>query len=85
MFSRRRSITDCDEVVSILRDRIKIEVAPTSGIYRAMHVIKLEMASADVTLLCSVLLCSGIDHLAVVEREVEEWMEKHEYESVAQN
>ena len=41
LFSRRRSITDCGEVVSILRDRIKIEVAPTSGIYRATHVIKL--------------------------------------------
>lgn len=35
-------------------------------------------------MLCSLLLRYGIDHLAVIEREVEEWMEKHEYESVTQ-
>jgi dihydroorotate dehydrogenase (fumarate) len=29
-------------------------------------------------------LRAGIDHLSVIEREMEEWMEKHDYESVAQ-
>ena len=38
----------------------------------------------DVAMLCSVLLRYGIDHLTVIEREVEEWMERHEYESVTQ-
>jgi dihydroorotate dehydrogenase (fumarate) len=44
----------------------------------------LAEAGADVILLCSVLLRDGIDHLSVIEREMEEWMEKHDYESVAQ-
>ena len=70
--------------IAILRDRIKVDLAATSGVHRATDVIKLLLAGADVTMLCSVLLRYGIDHLAVVERELEEWMEKHEYESVAQ-
>jgi len=35
-------------------------------------------------MLCSVLLAKGIPHLAQLEREVRQWMEEHEYESVAQ-
>jgi dihydroorotate dehydrogenase (fumarate) len=42
------------------------------------------MAGTDVTMLCSVLLRSGIDHIRVIEREMREWLEEHEYESVEQ-
>jgi dihydroorotate dehydrogenase (fumarate) len=42
------------------------------------------MAGADVTMLCSVLLRHGIDHIRVLEREMREWMEDHEYESIEQ-
>jgi dihydroorotate dehydrogenase (fumarate) len=42
------------------------------------------MAGADVTMLCSILLRRGIDHIGVIEREMREWMEEHEYESVEQ-
>ena len=70
--------------IAILRDRIKADLAATSGVHRGTDVIKLLLAGADVTMLCSVLLRHGIDHLAVIEREVKEWMEKHEYESVEQ-
>jgi dihydroorotate dehydrogenase (fumarate) len=70
--------------IAILRDRIKLDLAATSGVHRATDVVKLLMAGADVTMLCSVLLRYGIDHIAVIERELDEWLEKHEYESVAQ-
>ena len=70
--------------IAILRDRIKVDLAATSGVHRATDVVKLLMAGADVAMLCSVLLRYGIDHLAVIERELEEWMESHEYESVTQ-
>jgi dihydroorotate dehydrogenase (fumarate) len=35
-------------------------------------------------MLCSVLLRRGIEHLSVIEREMREWMEDHNYESVEQ-
>jgi dihydroorotate dehydrogenase len=40
----------------------------------------LAEAGADVIMLCSVLLRDGIDHLSVIEREMEEWTEKHDYD-----
>ncbi len=70
--------------IAILRGRIKASLAATSGIHRAEDVAKLLLVGADVTMLCSVLLRHGIDQIAVIERELTEWLEKNEYNSVEQ-
>lgn len=70
--------------VAILRGRIGASLAATSGIHRATDALKMIMAGADVTMLCSALLARGIEHLKTVEREMCEWMEAHEYDSVEQ-
>jgi dihydroorotate dehydrogenase (fumarate) len=70
--------------IAILHGRIGANLAATSGIHRATDALKLLMAGADVTMLCSVLLRRGIEHIRVMEREMREWMEEHEYESVEQ-
>ena len=41
------------------------------------------MAGADVTMLCSVLMKRGIEHISEIERQMIQWMEAHEYNSVA--
>jgi dihydroorotate dehydrogenase (fumarate) len=35
-------------------------------------------------MLCSVLIRRGVGHIAVIERELENWMQEHEYLSVRQ-
>jgi dihydroorotate dehydrogenase (fumarate) len=70
--------------IAILHGRIKASLAATSGIHRATDAVKMLMAGADVTMLCSVLLRHGVKHISVIERELVEWLEKHEYLSVAQ-
>ncbi len=70
--------------IGILRDKIKANLAATSGIHSAEDVIKLLMVGADTTMLCSTLLRNGINHLRSIEQGVRQWMESHEYESVAQ-
>ena len=70
--------------IAMLHGRIGANLAATSGIHRATDALKMLMAGADVTMLCSVLLRRGIEHLKVIEREMREWMEEHEYESVEQ-
>jgi len=70
--------------IAILHGRIGASLAATSGIHRATDALKMLMGGADVTMLCSVLLRRGIGHLAVIEREMREWMEEHEYESIEQ-
>jgi dihydroorotate dehydrogenase (fumarate) len=70
--------------IAMLYGRIGANLAATSGIHRATDALKMLMAGADVTMLCSILLRRGIEHIRVIEREMREWMEEHEYESVEQ-
>ena len=59
-------------------------MAATTGIHTSEDVLKMIMAGADVTHLCSVLLQYGPGHIATLEKQMTEWLEQHEYESVAQ-
>ena len=70
--------------IGILYGRVQASLAGTSGVHDAADVIKLLMAGANVTMMCSALLRNGINHLQYVENGVVDWMEKHEYESVQQ-
>jgi dihydroorotate dehydrogenase (fumarate) len=70
--------------IAILYGRVKASLAATSGIHTAHDALKILMAGADVTMLCSVLLRKGMTHIAVIEQEIRHWLEEHEYESVAQ-
>jgi dihydroorotate dehydrogenase (fumarate) len=70
--------------IAILRDRIGASLAASSGIHRGTDALKMLMAGADVTMLCSALMRKGIEHLSVIEREIRAWMEEHECESIAE-
>jgi dihydroorotate dehydrogenase (fumarate) len=70
--------------IAILYGRVSASLAATSGVFRGGDVLKLLLAGADVTMLCSVLLRNGIQQISVIEKELAELMEKHEYESVGQ-
>ena len=70
--------------IGILFGRIKADLAATSGIHQAEDVVKMLMVGANATMMCSVLLREGPDHIRFVERQLEQWMAEHEYESVRQ-
>ena len=70
--------------IAILFGRVDADLAATSGIHHAPDVLKMLMAGADVTMLCSTLLARGIGHIRVIENEMGAWMEEHWYESVRQ-
>jgi len=70
--------------IAILYGRLKCSLAATSGIHRASDVLKMLMAGADVTMLCSTLIRHGVGHIKVIENDLVAWMEEHEYESVTQ-
>ena len=70
--------------IAILHGRLGANLAATGGIHRMSDALKMLMAGADVTMLCSVLLRRGINHLRTLNTEISEWLEKHEYESVEQ-
>jgi len=70
--------------IAILYDRVGCSLAATSGIHRGTDALKMLMAGADVTMLCSVLMRHGIDRIRTIEGEMIAWMQEHEYESVEQ-
>jgi dihydroorotate dehydrogenase (fumarate) len=70
--------------IAILFGHVDADLAATSGIHHAPDVLKMLMAGADVTMLCSTLLARGIEHIRVIENEMGVWMEEHWYESVRQ-
>lgn len=70
--------------IAILFGRINADLAATSGIQKGQDVLKMVMAGAKITQLCSTLLRHGIDHIRDIEKEMIHWMEEHEYESILQ-
>jgi len=70
--------------IAILHGRLKTSLAATSGIHTAEDVVKMLMAGADVTMMCSALLKNGPGHVAKVIADVQQWMLEHEYLSVSQ-
>jgi len=70
--------------IALLYDRVRTNLAATSGIHRATDAVKMLMAGADVTMLCSVLIRHGISQIETIERDLVGWMEEHEYVSVKQ-
>jgi dihydroorotate dehydrogenase (fumarate) len=70
--------------IAILYGRLNAQLAATSGVHTAFDAVKMIMAGAAVTQVCSVLYKQGIDHLQTLERELARWMEEREYESVEQ-
>lgn len=70
--------------IAILHGRIQASLAATSGIHTAEDVLKMLMAGADVTMMCSALLKYGPARIKEVLTDLEQWMMEHEYVSVRQ-
>jgi len=68
--------------IAILHGQIKISLAATSGIQEARDVVKMLMAGADVTMVCSALLSKGISHATCILKDLEQWMQEHGYDSI---
>jgi len=70
--------------VAILYGWVRANLAVTGGVHSAEDVLKSMMAGAHVAMMTSALLQHGIDHAALVLKDLRRWMEEHEYESIRQ-
>jgi dihydroorotate dehydrogenase (fumarate) len=70
--------------VAILHGRVRADLAVTGGVHGADDVLKAMMAGARVAMMTSALLMNGLGHLAHVRRGIVEWMDAHEYASIAE-
>jgi len=70
--------------ISVLAGNVKASLAATTGIHEATDAIKMILAGADVTMVCSTLMKNGIPQAKKILADMTEWMAAHKYESVAQ-
>jgi dihydroorotate dehydrogenase (fumarate) len=70
--------------VAALAGRVKASLAITGGIHTGLDVIKATMAGAHATQMVSALLRNGPAHLQTVRREIEAWMQEHEWQSLSE-
>ena len=70
--------------IAILYGRIQADFALTSGVHSAQDVLKAMMAGANVAMMTSTLLESGVGRITHILTELQEWMVEHEYDSIEQ-
>ncbi len=70
--------------IAILYGRIEADFALTTGVHSAQDVLKAMMAGANVAMMASTLLESGVGRIMHILTDLQEWMEEHEYESIEQ-
>lgn len=69
---------------AILYGRIEADLAITSGVHSHVEVLKAMMAGARVAMMASELLKNGVQRIGAVVNDLYNWLEAHEYRSVAQ-
>jgi len=70
--------------LAVLHGRVKGSLAVTGGVHDGIGALKAVMAGADAVQMVSALLIHGPERLAQARAGLAEWLEEHEYESLAQ-
>jgi dihydroorotate dehydrogenase (fumarate) len=70
--------------LAILSGRLKCSLAVSGGVHSGLDAVKALMTGADAVQMVSALLRRGPEYLNTVRQEVVEFMEEHEYASLAQ-
>ena len=70
--------------LAILSGRIETSLAVTGGVHTTLDAVKAVMAGADAVQLVSTLLRHGPEQLSTLRRDLAQWLEEHEYDSLAQ-
>ncbi len=70
--------------VALLHGRIPLDLALNTGVHSGLDTAKAVLAGAQVVQVASALLQHGIPYLSTMLRELENWMEEHGYQTLAE-
>jgi dihydroorotate dehydrogenase (fumarate) len=70
--------------LAILHGRVRCSLAASGGVHGVLDAVKAVMAGADAVQVVSALMREGPDKLGQLRAGLAEWLEEHEYESLAQ-
>jgi len=69
---------------AILYNKLPCSLCANTGVHSGIDVLKAIMSGADAAALASVLLIKGEAEIQNILSDINEWMQKHEYESITQ-
>lgn len=67
----------------IMSNKVKCSIAANTGIHTSETIIKQILAGADVVQLASILYTEGADYIDLLNKELDAWMNKHEYNTIS--
>lgn len=70
--------------LALMRDQLKVSLACSGGVHSAAEVVKALLAGADVVQIVAALLRDGPATMGTILAELKVWMEKFEYNSIAE-
>lgn len=70
--------------IALVHGRTDLSLAATGGIHSSESVVKLLLAGADVTHLCSILIKQGPEVIGTILAGLERWLEDNQFQSVTQ-
>lgn len=70
--------------IALLRGRLPVDLAATTGVQDAEQVVKFLLVGADVVMTASALIRKGPGHIHELKRGLEEWLERHNYGGVSE-
>ena len=70
--------------IAVCFERIEASLAATTGVQSGMDAAKYLLAGADVVMTTSALLRNGPGYLGVMREQLEQWMDRRDFESVRQ-
>lgn len=68
--------------MAILHRKVTCQLAATTGAHTAEDTLKLLLAGADVVTMASALLKHGADHVRIVLRAMDAWLDDREFQSI---
>ncbi|RLT98066.1 dihydroorotate dehydrogenase-like protein [Ketobacter sp.] len=68
--------------IGLLRDQVRLSLAATGGMHNLDDLLKTLLVGADAVQLCSVLFEQGIDEMARLRDQLEDWLDRKGYDGV---
>ena len=69
---------------AILSKKIRCDISASGGVYTGNDVVKMLLAGADSVQVVSTLYKNGIEHIATLNNELKQWMERNNFNSISE-
>jgi len=70
--------------ISLLRGRVKLDLAASTGVHDGSDLIKMLLAGADAVQICSTLYLNGLDRIKTMLEQLRTWMAENGFQNIGQ-